>query len=319
MIKDLRVKNIVPLNNESRDVIMILPKFIAVRAYLESSGTAFAKEEYIEKLFEVLKKENEITVEQGMEILEHKTDTPTSILKLFEHIGIIKKRMDTEDKKSYYSFSKIGKQVLNENPMDNLIQPFTPFFLTWLPLKIFLKYLQIYPGSDVENIRETLGEQVAKHTREAKNILNLKYVDKDKGVDKPFNRHVIPNVLVDLGRILRVVNTDRKNGPYYLTPLGKYVAKSIDLENFTFRRLSYDFNYFELAILDFLETKPGSLVIVTENNQIDYLAKFVEKNLELLNIENRTEIDVKKNNFEAVQTSNRSYLSKNESINEFVL
>lgn len=314
MIKDLRVKNIVPWDNGSRDVMMILPKFIAVRAYLESSGTAFAKEEYIEKLFEVLKKENEITVEQGMEILEHKTDTPTSILKLFEHIGIIKKRVDAEDKKSYYSFSQIGKQILIENPMDNLIQPFTPFFLTWLPLKIFLKYLQTYPGSDVENIRETLGEQVTKHTREVKNILDLKYVDKDKGVDKPFNRHIIPNVLVDLGRILRVVRTDRKNGPYYLTPLGKYVAKSIDLENFTFYRLSNEFKYFELAILDFLETKPSNLVIVTENNRTDYLAEFIEKNLEILGNDNKTEFDIKKKNFEAVLTSNKYYLSRIKSL-----
>ncbi|MHA1874812.1 MAG: hypothetical protein ACTSUC_00025 [Promethearchaeota archaeon] len=289
---------------------MILPKFIAVRAYLESKGIAFANEEYIEKLFDVLKKEKEITAKQGMEILGHKTDTSTTIFRLFEHVGIIKKRNDRKENKSYYSFSKIGKQVLTDNPMDNPIQPFTPFFLTWLPLKIFLKYLQLYPGSDIEVIRENLGGQVAKHTREAKEILELRHVDKDKGVDKPFNRHIIPNVLVPLGKSLRVVRADGRNGPYYLTPLGKYVANSINLENFTFYRLNNYFKYFELAILDFLEAKPSTMVIVTEEQQVDSLENFVEKEIMQLNFEIEPEILVKENNFEAVLTKNRSYLSR---------
>ena len=139
-------------------------------------------------------------------------------------------------------------------------------------------------------------------------------MEKDKGVDKPFNRHVIPNVLVDLGRILRVVRAERKNGPYHLTPLGKYVAKSINLENFTFYRLSNEFKYFELAILDFLETKPKSLVIITETNRTDYLTEFIEKNLEILGNDNKTEFDVKVNNFDAVVTSSRYYLSRTKAL-----
>ena len=87
---------------------MILSKFISVRAYLESSGIAFAEAEYVNTLFETLMKKKEITAEFGREILGHKTDTVTSVFRLFEHIGIITKRI-TEEKTIYYSFSTIGK------------------------------------------------------------------------------------------------------------------------------------------------------------------------------------------------------------------
>ena len=42
--------------------------------------------------------------------------------------------------------------------------------------------------------------------------------------------------------------------------------------------------------------------------------EFIEKNLEILNFEKNTEFDVKKNNFEAVLTSNRYYLSRTKSL-----
>jgi len=92
---------------------LILPKFIAIRAYLESQGIAFANEEYIHALFDTLLKEQTITAGRGQDILGHKTDTATSVFKLFEHIGIIKKEIN-QDKEILYSFSDIGSQLLKE-------------------------------------------------------------------------------------------------------------------------------------------------------------------------------------------------------------
>lgn len=64
------------------------------------------------KLFQTLLERKEITVEEGKDILGHKTNTPTSIFKLFQHLGIIAKRYNEYDKLNNYSFSKIGRDIL---------------------------------------------------------------------------------------------------------------------------------------------------------------------------------------------------------------
>jgi len=257
-----------------------------------------------------LLQKKEITVEEGKEILEHKTDTVSSIFKLFEHMGLIYKRVDLESKIAYFSFSKIGKEILlKEDTGGDLIQPLIPFFLSWLPLKIFLKYLQLYPGSDVETINSNLGSQVAFHTKEVKNLFNLKYVDVESGVDKPFNRHVIPNVLATIGGLLKLVKIEKKEGPYYLSPLGKYVANSIDLYNFNFAKLDYGFSYSKLALADFIERHASNIIILGDEKNTNDLQNFIKNYIKIKKLDNLNEIEYKTNEMEAILTKESSYIS----------
>ena len=280
---------------------MILPKFIAVRAYLESSGIAFAETEYINALFETLMKEEEITAEEGREILGHKTDTATSVFRLFEHIGIVSKRL-TEKKETYYSFSSIGKNLLKDQKgKRRYIQPLTPFFLTWLPFKIFLKFLEENPNTTTEEINEYLGTQVMKHTKEYSQIYPLKNVDKEKGVAKPFNKFVIPNSLAKIGEYLELITFDKKDGPFSLTPLGKFVAHSIDYKNFTFSKLENSIDYNRLALSDFLTKRPTSLVILSQQRELDNLKIFLKEHFESIKIE------FKISNFNAILTKDNAY------------
>ena len=75
---------------------MQLPKYLAVQAYLESTGIAFADMKYIEPLLEAMLESKEITAEAGREILGHKSDVARTIYNLFQHIGIMKSRVTQE-------------------------------------------------------------------------------------------------------------------------------------------------------------------------------------------------------------------------------
>ena len=282
---------------------MILPKFLAVRAYLESSGIAFAEEEYVNALFEKLLKDHEITAEEGRETLDHKTDTATSLFRLFEHIGIISKRT-TEEKVTYYSFSSIGKELLkNQKGKKGFIQPLTPFFLTWLPFKIFLKFLEENPNSTTDEINEQLGRQVEKHTMEYAQIFPLKNVNKEKGVAKPFNKFVIPNSLAKIGEYLELVAFDQRDGPFTLTPLGKFVSNSIDYRNFTFSLLEDTIDYNKLALSDFLKQKPSSMVLLGKQGVLDNLKIFLQDYYDKITFDFRT------SEFNAILTKDNAFWS----------
>ncbi|MBD3193181.1 MAG: hypothetical protein GF308_21285 [Candidatus Heimdallarchaeota archaeon] len=279
---------------------MILPKFIAVQAYLESVGTAFADLRYVERLLIEMLKEKELTSKEGSELLEHKTDTARTIFNLFQHIGIMKSRKDEEVKEEYFSLTSIGRELLeNKKESQSLIQPLTPFFLTWLPLKIFLKYLQESPGCDIEEIKTNLGNQIIRHTKEAADLLSIKNLR--GGVQKPFNEVIIENVLATIGEFLGLSYAYKRQGPYYLTPLGKYVSNSIDLQNFHFK-IEKSFDSMNLAILDFLEREPKKLVIISSANKEEKIKQFVD-----LLIENKKYSDLtleyrNNNSFEAALT-----------------
>ena len=176
-----------------------------------------------------------------------------------------------------------------------------PFFLTWLPFKIFLKYLEDNPNTTTEEMNEQLGTQMIKHTMEYSQIFPLKNVDKDKGVAKPFNKFVIPNSLVKIGEYLELVTFDKKDGPFSLTPLGKYVANSIDYRNFTFTKLENKIDYNKLALLDFLTKRPTSLVILSNQGELDNLKIFLKDYFESINI------DFKISDFNAILTKDTAY------------
>ncbi|MHA1747440.1 MAG: hypothetical protein ACTSYF_02210, partial [Promethearchaeota archaeon] len=286
---------------------MILPKFIAIRAYLESQGIAFANIEYIQTLFDTILKEQTITAGRGQDILGHKTDTATSVFKLFEHIGIIKKEIN-QDKEILYSFSDIGSQLLKEEQgSGNYLQPIIPFFLNWLPFKLFLKYLQISPGSTTEDIYQNLGKQVENHTKEYNKLVPLKYVDSKTGVAKPFNSFVIPNSLATIGKLLGLTINKKKDGPYELTPLGKYIVNSIDDLSFNFKRLDNSFNYNELALYDFYTSNPSGIVIISDSESIVKSLTFIDRIKEKLVCKKKLHIEPRKLDFNAILTKNKAY------------
>ena len=286
---------------------MILPKFIAIRAYLESRGIAFANIEYIQTLFDTLLKEQTITAGKGQDILGHKTDTATSVFKLFEHIGIIKKQIQ-QDKEILYFFSDIGSQLLREEKGSGYyIQPLIPFFLNWLPFKLFLKFLQVIPGSTTEDIYQNLGKQVENHTKEYSKLVPMKSVDATTGVAKPFNRFVIPNSLAAIGKFLGLTNNKIKDGPYELTPLGKYVVNSIDDLNYNFKRLDNSFNYNELALYDFYTSNPSEIVIISDSESMGNSLTFIEQIQEKLDCKKKLQIEHRKLDFNAILTKNKAY------------
>jgi len=285
---------------------MILPKFIAIRAYLESSGIAFADKEYINPLFDIIVKEGSITAKQGREILGHKTNTTTNLFRLYEHIGIITKSLN-DDKESNYSLSNIGKELLkNQKGERKYIQPFTPFFLNWLPFKIFLKYLNEFPNATTDEINSVLGEQVKRQTFDLNKIIPLKNVY-NKGITKPFNKFVIENSLAKIGEYLELVVGDKRDGFFSLTPMGKYVANSIDIRNYNFKTLEKSFEYNKLALLDFIEKKVDNIVIITKEDNLTNFQIFLKSFKQSL------DFDYRISNFEAIITKNNAYwtISKN--------
>ena len=293
---------------------MILPKFIAVRAYLESRGIAFANIEYIQTLFDTLRKEQTITAERGQEILGHKTDTATSVFRLFEHIGIMKKQTSQENE-LLYSFSNIGSQLMRDEKISgNIRHPIIPFFLTWLPFKLFIKYLQLAPGSTVEDIYQNMGRQVENYTKEYSELIYMKNVDPNKGVAKPFNRFVISNSLATIGNFLGLTMNKKKEGPYELTPIGKYVAYSIDEKSFSFNQMDKTFGYNELAMYDFFTTDSSDMVIISNPLMKEHLVSFIEKIQNTLDLKNKVKIEYRELDFQAILTKNKAYWETSTSL-----
>ena len=282
---------------------MILPKYVAVQAYLESSGTAFAELRYVEPLLEKMLEIDEISAAMGKEILGHKSDVSKTIYNLFQHIGIIKARFDPESATDYFSLTNFSKYLLESRPDNqNIVQPLIPFFLTWLPLKIFLKYLQENPGADLNRLRSNLGEQLLYHTKETASIFNGVSF---RGGRRPFNEMSVENVLCKVGNYLGLTYKERKFGPYYLTPLGKYVVESIDMQNYQFKNLDRNLDPTKLAILDFVSQGAKNLIVFSDKEgatSIREFVSFLENNTDY-----RVHINYNVSNFKAILSTNSAF------------
>ncbi|MGC9777757.1 MAG: hypothetical protein HZR80_00780 [Candidatus Heimdallarchaeota archaeon] len=287
---------------------MILPKYVAVQAYLEATGTAFAELRYIEPLIEKILEMKEITAEYGREILGHKSDVAKTIFNLFQHIGIIKRRLDPEANVEYFSLTNYGRFVLeNKKKGQSIIQPLTSFFLTWLPFKIFLKYLLRNPGAELNEVRTNLGSQVVKHTTDIKNLIQSDIIR--RGAYIPFNEMVIGKVLSNVGEYLGLVNCDKSSGPYYLSPLGKYVTNSIDFQNFQFKNLDPKLNPSHLALMDFVERGLKNIIVFANTNEIEHMKKFYQHYAEKMKIKHVVRIVYNKSNFNAVISLDSAFWS----------
>ena len=123
-------------------LVMIIPKYVAVQANLESAKTAFADLKYVEPILNLILERKEISLETGKDVLDYKPDVARTIFNLLNHTGILNVRLDTGMDIEFYSLTSFGRYLL-ETKKENqtLVQPLIPFFLTWLPLKIFMKFI----------------------------------------------------------------------------------------------------------------------------------------------------------------------------------
>ncbi len=252
---------------------MILPKYVAVQAYLEATGTAFADLRYLEPLLEGMLAKKQMTVEDGRELLGHKSDVAKTIFNLFQHIGIFQRTLDRETNTDLFSLTVFGRYVLEKKkPEQSIIQPLTPFFLTWLPFKIFLKYLQQNPGADLNEVRNQLGTQIVKHTASIKELRISESIR--RGAYIPFNEMVIGKVLANIGEYLGLITFEKNNGPFYLSPLGKYVSNSLDLQSFQFKNLDPKLNPMHLALLDFIDRGTTNIIAFSNETGLKDLQSF---------------------------------------------
>ena len=275
---------------------MLLPKFIAVQAYLESTGTAFADMQYVEPLLMEMLQRKVITPEEGRELLGHKSDVAKTILNLLQHIGLIKSHIDKEDRSEFFSLTNFSRYILEtKKEKQNIAQPLIPFFLTWLPFKIFLKYLQQTPGADLNDIRTNLGTQVLKHTAELIQVIQTDSIR--RGAYIPFNEMVIEKVLANIGEYLGLISFEKSSGPYYLSPLGKYVTNSLDVQNFQFKNLDSKLNPTFLALMDFLDRGQTNIIAFGDPKGNEELKAFYRLYDEKVKIDHMVNIVYNVSNF----------------------
>jgi len=282
---------------------MIIPKYVAVQANLESAKTAFADLKYVEPILNLILERKELSLESGKDVLGYKPDVAKTIYNLLKHIGILNSRLDTGMDMKFYSLTSFGRYLLEtKKENQSLVQPLIPFFLTWLPLKIFMKFLHENPGADLDKIRGTLGDQTMFHTKEAATLLGAKTF---RGGRRPFNEMAVENVLAKIGEYLGLTYTEKRFGPYHLTPLGKYVSDSIDLLNFQFKNLDTSYAQEKLAILDFAGRGTKNLIVFCNEEQKESIKKFV------LNVEENTayrmRINYNQSHFTAVISNDSAF------------
>jgi len=254
---------------------VILRKFLAVKANLDSRGIAFANLNYITPLLEELIEQKQITVASGNELLGHKNSNTNSIMKLLEHIQLLRKEKGSG--KTFYRLTPKALEFYQKNKKNDLIGPIKPLFLDWLPLRIFVKYLQESPRCKIEEVKEILGEQIKRHTAEIAELIPEMGIK--KGYLKPFNEMIITNVLVKISQFLGLLVTEKRRGPYTLTDEGREIAEKIDLNKYEAVFRSSRLDLFKLAILDFLEEKPSEISISSNdlNDEINNFIIFIKK------------------------------------------
>jgi hypothetical protein len=285
---------------------MILPKYVAIQAYLESTRVAFADLKYIEPLLSTMVSEEEITADKGREILGHKSDVAKTVFNLFQHIGITKSREDKATSDEFHSLTNFGRFLLeNRKENQSIVQPLTPFFLGWLPFKIFLKYLLESPGVTLNEVRNHLGTQILQNTTDIKNIIKSDIIR--RGVYIPFNEMVIGKVLANIGEFLGLVDFEKSSGPYYLSPLGKYVTNSIDFANFQLKDLDPKLNPLYLAIMDFIDRGLKNIIIFADQKTIDNIKKLYPAYEEIKQIKHIVNIVYNKASFQAAISQDSAF------------
>jgi len=278
---------------------LILQKFIAIKLYLESIGIAFFKIESIDRIFEIFEYKSVINKKELFELMNKLTDNALCVFRLMQHIGII-----TYYSKNYpikYTLSKKGFEIAQQYNVSKDIEPLRVSFLNWLPLRVFLKYIEENPNCTTENIVNELGSQIKKHTKEFNRIYPMKNVNKSQGVSTPFNGFVIPNLLALIGYMLGYFRSYQKDGPFLLTNSGSNVVKSFDLLNYRFKEGTFNVDYYKLAIADLLDDEINDMIVFNNRKDQDLFGNILTDTFNFTNFYNQ------KSEYDGILTKNKFF------------
>ncbi len=284
---------------------MKLTKYIATQAYLESLGIGIFEISQVEEIFKVLIKNKILVDRTWSEISNYNVETSKSLYNLLNHIGLVKKISNEALGSTIYSLTNFGKFLLEESN-DRIIQQITPFFLNWLPFKLFLKYILLNPGAELDQIREDLGMQVAGHLNDLTEIVNSSMIR--KSTYAPFNEMIIGKVLVKNAEHLGLINIPEKStGPYFLSPLGKYITNSIDYQNFKFKNIDPKLKPAHLALMDFIDRGLTEIIVFGDESTIEEMKVLFDTYIQKLGITHSIKMIYKKSNVNALVSTNSAF------------
>ena len=285
---------------------MILTKYLAIQSNLETIGIVSVNMNNIEPLLEKMMEKDIITIEEGKEIIGFKSGLANTMFSLLEHIGFIKKNVQKDISLEFLRLTNFGRFLLNnkmkEQPISQLM---TPFFLTWLPFKLFLKFIHQNPGADVEEIKANLGLQIIRHTTDLRTVVNSVIIH--SGSDSPFNEKIIINVISNIGEFLGLITSEKKRGPYYLSPLGKYLINTIDFQSFKFKNIDPKLKPIHLALMDFLDKGDKNFIVSTSLENAVEMKAMHRLYIERIDVGKDVNILYKQSDFNAMVSNNSAF------------
>jgi len=120
---------------------------------------------------------------------------------------------------------------------------------------------------------------------------------------------VIGKVLSNVGEYLGLVNYEKSCRPFYLSPLGKYVTVSIDMQNFQFQNLDSSLNPLHLALLDFVGRGLSNIIVFADESNLNELRHFHRSLEESETINQVVRIVYNKSKFNAMISTHSAYWS----------
>ena len=120
---------------------------------------------------------------------------------------------------------------------------------------------------------------------------------------------VIGKVLSNVGEYLGLVNYEKSSRPFYLSPLGKYVTVSIDMQNFQFQNLDSSLNPLHLALLDFVGRGLSNIIVFADESNLNELRHFHRSLEESETINQIVRIVYNKSKFNAMISTDSAYWS----------
>lgn len=284
---------------------MKLTKYIAIQAFLESLGIGIFEISQVEEIFKILIDKKIISDRTWGEVAGHNVETARTLYNLLNHIGLVKKISNEAMGTVLYSLTNFSKFLLGKNDK-RITQQITPFFLNWLPFKLFLKYILLHPGAELDEIKENLGMQVAGHLNDVEKIVNSTMIQ--RGTYAPFNEIIIGKVLVNIAEHLGLINSpERTIGPYFLSPLGKYITKSIDYQNFKLKSIDPKLKPSHLALMDFIDRGLTEIVVFGDALIIEEMKVLFDVYTQTLGITHPIKMIYKKSSINVLVSTNSAF------------
>lgn len=283
---------------------MKLTKYIATQAYLESVGIGIFEISQVEELFKRLIEKKILNDRIWSEISGHNVETARTLYNLLNYIGLVKKITNEDMGTVLYSLTNFGKFLLEKNDT-RITQQITPFFLNWLPFKLFLKYVLLHPGVELDEIKENLGMQVAGHLNDITSVINSTMIH--RGTYAPFNEMMISKVLAKIAEHLGLISTEKPTGPYFLSPLGKYITKSIDYQNFKLKIIDPKLKPAHLALMDFIDRGLTEIIVFGDASSIEEIKVLFDVYTQTFGIPNTIKMIYKKRSINALISTNSAF------------